>query len=351
MKAQCVEWYIEYRIFRHVKTNFRAVYPGHQIPKKQTVINWYNKFKDTGSVTDRPRSGRPKISEEKVREISELYKIEPTSSIRQAAMQVGVCRESVRKVLKKKLKLYPYKLQIVHFLKPTDFDVRYKFAVEILNEIDIDPNFLNRIIFSDESIFHISAKVNTHNTRCWSSETPHRILQLERDSPKIMVWCAMTFQKILCYYIFTERTVTGNSYLDMIEQYAVPIMTDPTVLESDPNEAIFMQDGASPHYANIVRDYLDRVFPERWLGRGSRGQPWREWPARSPDLTPCDFFLWGHVKSIVYKVKIRDIPHLKERIKMALNTITPAMLGNTWRELEIRLDRCRGTMGRHTEMR
>jgi hypothetical protein len=49
---------------------------------------------------------------------------------------------------------------------------------------------------------------------------------------------------------------------------------------------ILMQDGAPPHLALDVRDWLDRRFPGRWLGR--RGP--HEWPARSPDLTPCDFF-------------------------------------------------------------
>ena len=31
---------------------------------------------------------------------------------------------------------------------------------------------------------------------------------------------------------------------------------------------------------------------------GRRGS--HEWPARSPDLTPCDFFLWGWLKEQVY---------------------------------------------------
>jgi len=29
----------------------------------------------------------------------------------------------------------------------------------------------------------------------------------------------------------------------------------------------FQQDGASPHYALRVRDYLNEVFPQRWFGR------------------------------------------------------------------------------------
>lgn len=48
----------------------------------------------------------------------------------------------------------------------------------------------------------------------------------------------------------------------------------------------FQQDGAPPHYGVEVRHYLDEIFPNKWIGR--RGAI--EWPPRSPDLTPLDFF-------------------------------------------------------------
>jgi hypothetical protein len=48
----------------------------------------------------------------------------------------------------------------------------------------------------------------------------------------------------------------------------------------------FMQDGAPPHFANAVRTWLHDHFPGQWIGR--RGV--HEWPPRSPDLTPFDFF-------------------------------------------------------------
>ncbi|EZA51149.1 hypothetical protein X777_10422 [Ooceraea biroi] len=58
----------------------------------------------------------------------------------------------------------------------------------------------------------------------------------------------------------------------------------------------FQHDGAGPHYANIVRDYLNETFRNVWIGRGSRVR----WPARSPDLTSPDFYLWGYLKDVVY---------------------------------------------------
>ena len=74
---------------------------------------------------------------------------------------------------------------------------------------------------------------------------------------------------------------------------------------------IYQQDGASPHYSNKVRNFLNSKLPGSWIGR--RGSI--EWPARSPDLTPLDFFCWGVMKDRVYAEKITDLDHLKKLIK------------------------------------
>ena len=65
----------------------------------------------------------------------------------------------------------------------------------------------------------------------------------------------------------------------------------------------FQHDGAPAHFALDVREYLNNVFPNRWIGRGGPVQC----PPRSPDLTPMDFFIWGEMKCLVYETPI-DTP-------------------------------------------
>ena len=50
-----------------------------------------------------------------------------------------------------------------------------------------------------------------------------------------------------------------------------------------------------------------------------------EWPARSPDLTPLDFFLWGVRKNQVFSDKPKTFNDLKENIINALKDVTPEM--------------------------
>ena len=62
-----------------------------------------------------------------------------------------------------------------------------------------------------------------------------------------------------------------------------------------------------------------------------------EWPARSPDLSPCDFFLWGHLKADVFKSRPRTIPDLKEAIIKAVSDIPPQMVAETMKNFRERL--------------
>ncbi|GBM37372.1 hypothetical protein AVEN_48145-1 [Araneus ventricosus] len=106
------------------------------------------------------------------------------------------------------------------------------------------------------------------------------------------------------------------------------------------------QDGAPPHYGNIVREFLDTTFSQQWIGRGAV----MAWPPRSPDITPLDFSLWGYVKQHVYIERISDINHLKQRITVIIHSVTPDVLTRVWEELDYRLDVCRATNGAHIEL-
>lgn len=86
----------------------------------------------------------------------------------------------------------------------------------------------------------------------------------------------------------------------------------------------FQQDGAPAHFGLRVQRLLDEIFPNRWIGR--RGTI--EWPPRSPDLRPLDFFLWGFLKERVYKTKPADVEELKQRITDEMSLITLDMLNN-----------------------
>ncbi|KAJ4449634.1 hypothetical protein ANN_01038 [Periplaneta americana] len=260
----------------------------------------------------------------------------PRKSIRRANSDLGILKSTDQNIVHKRLRLRAYKIQFVQNLQRNDKPRRTEYANAVLSRID-DNGFLNHVTFSDKATFHTCGKVHRHNCRVWGEENPRVVMEYERDSPKVNVRCALTCDPVIGPFFFVESTVTGTTYLDMLENYAVPQIQD---------EFFFRQDGAPPHYANQIRDYLNTRFPNKWIGRSGS----IEWPPRSPHLTPLDFFLWEYVKSIVYRTPVQDLADFRRRIVDACASVTPVMLRNTWREIEYRLDIVRATRGAHVEI-
>ena len=75
----------------------------------------------------------------------------------------------------------------------------------------------------------------------------------------------------------------------------------------------FQHDGTPAHFTLDVREYLNNVFPNRWIGRGGPVQ----WPPRSPDLTPVDFFILGGMKCLEYETPIDTPEELVARVAEA----------------------------------
>jgi hypothetical protein len=93
------------------------------------------------------------------------------------------------------------------------------------------------------------------------------------------------------------------------------------------------------------------TLPNRCIGRtGAADEECMEWPHRSPDLTPCDFFPWGYVKEHMFVPPLPlDIDELKLTVTAAVEAIDRNMLESVWDELDYRLDICRVTNGAHIE--
>lgn len=117
-------------------------------------------------------------------------------------------------------------------------------------------------MFSDECIFRVNGCVNKQNVRICPKERPSQISEAPRNSPGVMVWCAISKEKIIGPLFFDKGSFTGAIYRYMLIRYAFPRFSE---LRED---YIFMQHGASRHYAVPVRNYLNQKRPNKldWQG-------------------------------------------------------------------------------------
>ena len=129
-----------------------------------------------------------------------------------------------------------------------------------------------------------------------------------------------------------------------------------TAMRDLPNfrHLIFQHDGAPPHYALQVRQLLDRVFPNRWMGRDSSVRPPPiVWPARSPDLTPFDFWAWGDMKQRIFTqdFRPRTVNELKDATQYVVAEMNEDLRIRAFEEFRHRLYECVRRGGQSVERR
>ncbi|GFT23278.1 transposable element Tc3 transposase [Trichonephila clavipes] len=106
-------------------------------------------------------------------------------------------------------------------------------------------------------------------------------------------------------------------------------------------ELWFQQDGATCPTARATIDLLKDTFDDRLISRFGPVN----WPPRSCDLTPLDYFLWGYVKSFVYADKPQTLDHLEDNIRCVIADIRLQMLEKVIENWTSRLDYIRASRG------
>ncbi|GFT95731.1 hypothetical protein TNCV_311051 [Trichonephila clavipes] len=167
----------------------------------------------------------------------------------------------------------------------------------------------------DEAHFWLNGYVNKQNCRIWSEANPQVYVETPLHPEKLTVWCALWAGGIIGPYFFKN--------------------------DEGHNELGFQQDGATCHTARATIDLLKDTFGDRLISRFGPVN----WPPRSCDLTPLDYFLWGYVKSLVYADKPQTLDHLEDNFRRVIADIRPQMLEKVIENWTSRLDYIRASRG------
>jgi len=292
-------------------------FPNREIPSNRIFAKLHQRLRDTGMFgknagdSGRPRSiSTPEVEEE----ILAIVQENPGTSIRRIAAQIDISPRLIWRTLKEQL-LYPYHIQRVQTLNPPDFRARLEFCRWILRKQARNVNLIANILFTDEAGFTRDGIFNFHNTHQWADENPHAIVESRHQQRfSLNVWLGILGDRLIGPVVLPDR-LTGPAYQNFLMNTLPPLLEDvPLNLRA---ASWFMHDGAPPHFSLAVREYLNQMYQERWIGRGGPVA----WPPRSPDLNPLDFFIWGYLKSLVYAEPINNLEQLENRIEEACVTI------------------------------
>ena len=155
-----------------------------------------------------------------------------------------------------------------------------------------------------------------------------------------MVWCVIGEFSVLGHYFFEDKdssvlTITFARYIEMLENFLQPQLNE---LAADVEDIWFQQDGATAHTAKRTMHYLGELLPRHIISHHGNIPS----PVWSPDLAPCDFFLWGYLKE-VYKHRPCNLVELKTAIHEEIQQITPAMTVRVVRNFRRHLNSCINT--------
>jgi hypothetical protein len=126
-----------------------------------------------------------------VERVRAIYQSSPKKSTTRASLELQIPQPTVWKILGKRLKMTPYKLQLLLSLSDQD-----KLKGREMQERCEEDGFSERLIFSDESAFHSSRKVSKENVLIWRTENPRATVEHVRNSPNVNVFCAMSCKKV-----------------------------------------------------------------------------------------------------------------------------------------------------------
>ena len=282
---------IYYQNNESVRKTFRALrefYGRKNRPAESTIRRLVNKFESSGTVTDTivPVRQRNARSEANIAAVNESFHENPNLSVPRRSQELGISQTSTWRILRKDLGLHPYKIQLTQELKPNDHSLRRRFADWVLEQLEVDANFGKKIIFSDEAHFWLNGFVNKQNCRIWGESNPQQIQQLPIYPEKLTVWCGLWSGGIIGPFFFKNDakaavTVNGIRYRAMINQFLFLIIND-----IDADDIWFQQDDATCYTANETINLLKEKFGESIISRNGPVN----WPPRSCDLTPLDFF-------------------------------------------------------------
>lgn len=319
-------------------------YPERRRHSRKVFKRLANRLRETGNVQPVSLKNRVRRSrnEENVINVLAYVKADPHLSIREIARDLGLNYSLVHRILKEQ-KLHPYHLVLHQELKETDFDRRLNHCNWLKEMVNDNPDFLNKILWTDEATFTSSGKVNLHNSHYWSETNPHWQREVNYQNRwTVNVWCGILNGKIIGPFFF-EGTLTGEKYLEFLTDN-LPILLEDVPIQNRLN-MWYQQDGCPAHFAAAVQRYLNIAFPSRWIGRGSIFP----WPARSPDLTVLDFYLWGRIKDLVFKTRPITRDDIKERIREAVRSISVAEIETSVNSTTERLKLCIANDGKHFE--
>ena len=101
---------------------------------------------------------------------------------------------------------------------------------------------------------------------------------------------------------------------------------------------IFHDDNAKAHRAWITNEFLLKNHVEQYQNA-----------AYSPDLSPCDFFLFPKLKKRLHSIRFNDDHEMLTALEQVIDSLTKEDFKNCFEDWFIRIHKCIDAEGQYSE--
>jgi histone-lysine N-methyltransferase SETMAR len=268
----------------------QLAYPTHA-PQYNCVAKWARLFIDgRQSLEDDPRPGRPitALTLQNISLVKQLIDQDPHSTYDEIEAHLSICQGTINRILHDCLKLRKVASRwIPHDLTDANREERFNACRENLAMFNESKWRLCDVVTGDESWIYWRKVGKKKSNATWIGEgqSPGTIVRRGRFESKSMI--TVFFRKTGVVHIDVmekDKTIDASYY---IENSLGPVIR--TIEKQRPASGIknvkLHHDNAKPHVAKIVKSYLEQV-----------GMRTIRHPPYSPDLAPCDFWLFDYIK-------------------------------------------------------
>jgi hypothetical protein len=283
---------------------------------KTQAYEWYKSFKEGRTVVeDLPRTGRPStsIDDDHVNKVKQIVLQNRRVSAREIARDIGIPKTSVHRILTDILQMARVSARIVpkelNFLqKQRRMDV----ANEMLSVVQNDSTFMKRIITGDETWVYEYDMETEQQSSEWVFPGEPKLKKPRQSKSKIKALLTVFFDyRGVVHYEFlpTGKTVNKEYYLEVMRRLCNAIRRKRPDLWVE-NSWILHHDNAPAHTSMLIRNYLAK--------HSTNMAPQAPY---SPDMAPCDFFLFPKLKLPLRGKRFETLEAVKENATKELKAI------------------------------
>lgn len=302
---------------------------GDSIVSKETVFRWYKEFRrGRDTLKDDTRSGRPRISTDEVT-IAAVQKMlieNPRVTYIEIQDNLKISSDSVHKILHQHLGYRKLLSRFVpHSLSQEQKNKRMKVCQKNIKMLeDGGSRIISKIITGDETYVYFFDQKSPQELRQWvhKDEPPPAQGKKLRSVKKVLY--AVFFRStglVKAVRLDTQKTVTANWYTTV----CLPkVFSDIGV-----RYPILHHDNASSHTADLTRQYL----VENKINI-------MEHPPYSPDLAPCDYWLFPGLKRNMRGRRFSSDQEIEDAIMSYFESIEKKAWLEVFSKWKERMERC-----------